>query len=285
MLPLRLTPIVRPLLAACVVAPLGVYLANGAPTANAQDETEAERAQRYFATADYDGSGWISIEEAGQSLLISREEFYRYDANKDGGIDSPEFESRYRTLVETQGFFDPPIPPPTSAQALPTPLRIWFQRFDRDGSGDWDLLELTNALEERGVADLANAQSFALVDADGSGRLDTVEVQAVLDLVAITGTLALVPATSIRELFGTPLDKPIGPGIVPSPDRIPGPLPIFDRLDVDGDGACSRRDLRELAFPAALPIRPETLLAALDLDGDGRLTKDEFDRALIAPVE
>lgn len=274
----------RLLVAACAVAPLGALFAAG-EVARAQDETESEKAARYFATADYDASGWISIQEAGQSLLISREEFYSYDVDKDGGIDASEFESRYRSLLETQGFFDPPIPAPSSTAELPTPLRIWFQRFDRDASGDWDLLELSNALEERGVAELANAQSFNLVDADGSGTLDPTEVEAVLDLVALTGTLSLAPAQSIRELFGQPLPVPIGPGVVPSPNRIPGPLPVFDRLDVDGDGTCTRRDLRELAFPAALPIRPETLLAALDRDGDGRLSKAEFDRALLAPTD
>lgn len=276
-----MTPL-RPLFLFAIVAlPVAIpYVASS--SVRPQDENQGELARRYFGIADYDSGGWVSFAEASQSLLISREEFRRYDIDQDGGIDRTEFEARYRRIVETQGIFQPPIPAPKRALNLPTPTLSWFQRFDSDGSGSWDLAELSLALEDRDLSQLATAENFTLVDADRSGRLEAPEINAVLQLVTLSGGGLRARASSVRELFGKALPTPVGPGVVPSPARLPGPLPVFERLDVNGDGVCSDVDLRELAFPAALPIRPQALLAALDRDGDGALSAAEFQRALLA---
>ncbi|MEZ5979430.1 MAG: hypothetical protein R3F34_14590 [Planctomycetota bacterium] len=258
----------------------GTALAAPLAIRSAQDrEDAASLARRYFAIADWDSNGWISLKEAGESLLASRDEFFKYDLDRDGGIDPAEFEARVRTIVETRGFFLPPIPAPRGGRELPAPTKIWFDRFDGDRSGTWDITELSAALAERDATMRVDDVLWKRLDADGSGRIEPSEMEGVL---AITNSSAptTTGATTIRELFGVPILPPPGPGVVPGPPRFAGPLPFFDRLDVDGNGSCDMRDLETLAFPAALPIRPQTLVTALDLDGDGKLDRHEIDVAL-----
>jgi hypothetical protein len=239
-------------------------------------EDPLAEAKRYFAICDYDQNGWISFEEASQALLVSRDEFFSYDVDKDGAIKLEEFVARHGTIVASQGLFHPPIPAPNRRPELPTPTRVWFERFDADSSNGWDPAELALAFDEVGLASQIDEELWARFDADASGVLESFEIEPVLGFTAGARLALGTTAKSLRELFGLPVPTPPGPGVVAGPKRLVGPLPVFDRLDVDGDGVCSLADLEVLEFPAALPIRPQTLIAALDGDGDGLLSSAEL---------
>lgn len=239
-------------------------------------EDPLAEAKRYFAICDYNQNGWISFEEASQALLVSRDEYFAYDVDKDGAIRLEEFVARHGTIVDTQGLFQPPIPAPNRRPVLPTPTRVWFERFDADASGGWDPAELTLAFDEVGLASEIDDDLWARFDADESGVLEAFEIEPVLGYTAGARLALGTTAKSLRELFGVPVPVSSGPGVVEGPTRLVGPLPVFDRLDVDGDGVCSLADLEALEFPAALPIRPQTLIAALDGNGDGVLESSEL---------
>jgi hypothetical protein len=258
--------------------PLVVALAGTGALVAAQQSTQdpLAEAKRYFEISDYDGSGWISSEEAGQALLASRDEFFRYDVDKDGGISLTEFVARHTTIVKTQGLFQPPIPAPNRRPELPPPTRVWFERFDADRNGGWDPAELALALDEFALAGAVDDTLWARFDADGSGALEDFEIDAVMAFTASARLALGTTAGNLRELFGVPVPNPSGPGVVPGPARLLGPLPFLERLDVDGDGTCSLSDLEALEFPAALPVRAQTLVAALDANGDGVLGEDEL---------
>ena len=67
----------------------------------------------------------------------------------------------------------------------------------------------------------------------------------------------------------------------PYPPLITGPVPHFRRLDLDNDGAISIDDLANLMRPMQMRLRLPALINTLDLDGDGVLNEEEFERALI----
>ncbi|MEO6711206.1 MAG: hypothetical protein ABI054_07020, partial [Planctomycetota bacterium] len=69
----------------------------------------------------------------------------------------------------------------------------------------------------------------------------------------------------------------------PMPPQIDGPVRHFRRLDLDGDVRVSTEDLRRLQSPLELSVRAGAVLAALDSDGDGELSPEEFDAALTRP--
>ena len=85
-----------------------------------------------------------------------------------------------------------------------------------------------------------------------------------------------VSASSIGELFGRPQPRALREGSRPEPDRIPGPVSSFRRVDHDGDGAISAGDLDRLLFGSGIEMRPAALIATIDTDGDGRISEAEF---------
>lgn len=52
--------------------------------------------------------------------------------------------------------------------------------------------------------------------------------------------------------------------------------PTFESLDADSDGKLSATELSE--SPAARRVSPEQMLKKLDTDGDGFVSKQEFDQ-------
>jgi Ca2+-binding EF-hand superfamily protein len=184
------------------------------------DYTEADR---FFATADYDGNGWISFREARQALEIDQARFFAFDENRDGAIDLEEFRRVYAETVRKVGAFPPPKPDPSRRDAL------------------------TRGLPAGGAGETSGG---------------------------------LPPARSVEELFGHIVDRESSPDAQPRPPRILGPVPVFRRLDFDDDGLISVQDLMDLARPLSHPVRVRALIADLDQDGDGGVSREEFRRAM-----
>jgi hypothetical protein len=91
---------------------------------------------------------------------------------------------------------------------------------------------------------------------------------------------ALRVAGSVAELFGQSIVREDAELISPLPPRIPGPVPHFLRLDLDRDGRISANDLLALSRPVQVPVRINTVIATLDLDGDGGVDADELRRSM-----
>ncbi|MCZ6597007.1 MAG: hypothetical protein O7B99_05160 [Planctomycetota bacterium] len=231
----------------------------------------------YFLTCDHDSNGWISYREAHTSMAANREEFAQFDGDHDGRITRAEFGRRYSRVIQGVGIFKPPVPPVTGApHPSEGPLTYDFNR-----SGRLELSEVARYLEDESIAATA-AEAMKLLDADGSGTLE------VNELAAITIVLEPLeprdppepsepePPKTIEELFGgsTPRKEQLGAN--PLPDRIVGPVPQFRRLDLDNDGGIELEDLRKLLTPAQVNVNAVAVIAVLDMDRDGVLSRVEF---------
>ena len=234
----------------------------------------------YFQQIDYDGNSWISYDEARQALNINREEFWRYDLNRDARVVQEEFSVRYMEVVGRVGSF----PAPRSAEAPtiapprdPDQLR---NAFDRDLNGSIGPSEFKTLITEYSVTEYDAAEMFQAFDVNGDFRLSDGELlELALQLEAFRSTVSVGVSesfASVEELFGVPMPRPPGPGEIASPPQITGPLPAFSRLDLNRDGILTRNDFDELAFPLTLPVRSATVIASLDSDGDEALSADEL---------
>jgi len=83
-------------------------------------------------------------------------------------------------------------------------------------------------------------------------------------------------AGNVLELFGRVRPRVIRDNAVPEPEQLVGPVPSFHRLDYDWDGGISRADLSLLLTGAGIDVRPSAIIAAIDMDGDGALSAEEF---------
>lgn len=267
-----------------VLAALGLSLAGGqeTPVEDPPEPTVQER--EYFATADYDGNGWISFREAEQALLLDRDEFARYDADSDGRISPTEFGERYRLTIERVGGFQPPVPDGEDVVAPARGAEQLRNAYDRDLNGALDLAELELLLVDYEAPDVAADLALSQLDVNASGRLELGEIEFLTDLLDSLRTSPVhlygAEATTLEGLFGVPIERPGGFGQVPMPPRISGPVRPFTRLDLDRNGGITVEDLTELEFPMSLPVRPATVIASLDRDGDGALDADELAAAL-----
>ncbi len=255
-------------------------------------QREAQRIRDYFQIADYDGSGWLSFEEASEALGIDRDGFRLFDRDRDGRISFEEFTARYREVVERGGLFAEPRP--QSLRPIP-PLRTAEQlraAYDLDLNGALDETELGLLLDDYRITSLTPRLVLSTLDRDGTGRLELPEIAQLAELLRalrreqeLFGEEGRAAAPSLHELFGKRLGRPTGPGHVPSPPRIAGPVHPFARLDLDADGAIDLADLDALEFPLTLPVRAASVLASLDLNGDGRLDLEELRLAFEGPRE
>ena len=240
----------------------------------------------YFLASDLDGNGWISFREGSVSLRVSRKEFFTYDSDRDGRITRKEFEERYRTAVEAVGSFRPPTVP--NRALFPTPEGSPLQ-YDFNGTEALEEGELRAFMLDKGIQVPPNAL-FSLLDKNGSRALELSEfpeiVATLTPLVPPAGAETAAPAgkeekpRTIDELFGKSLEREVGFGTTPLPDRIAGPVSHFRRLDFDNDGAIEEEDLLGLLRPTGVAVRPAAVLAALDKDGDSRLSQAELAGAL-----
>jgi Ca2+-binding EF-hand superfamily protein len=266
-------------------AAAGVALLLPGRTVGGQEpDLEAQEAE-YFATADYDGNGWISFREAEAALLLDRTEFGRFDQDSDGRIDAEEFGRRYRSSIEQMGAFQPPVPKADSGAPPPRGAEQLRNSYDRDLNGGVDLAELETLIADYRIENVTATLTLSQLDRNGSGRLELVELEFLSTLldklrVSAQNIFGTEEATTLADLFGLPVERPAGHGQVPRPPRVNGPVLPFTRLDLDRDGAITAEDLLVLEFPMALPVRPATVIASLDRNGDGRLDAAEFTAAM-----
>jgi len=244
-------------------------------------------ARRYFHLCDIDGDGVMSYYEARASLELSRAEFAVYDKNVDGLCDEDEFRDRYETLIAKGGAFQPPRVAEGQEESRTRARAVdLIDEFDLDndtliGVDEVDEVLLAHSIEGVDIELLMN-----VVDIDGSGRLDPGEVSRLLPLLSHEidpGVFARAPARSIEELFGTPEERAGGPDWAPEPPLIRGPIPSFFRLDLDRDGLITEQDLKDLLRPLKLSVRLSTVVASLDVDGDGGLGREELRRSMVRP--
>ena len=154
--------------------------------------------------------------------------------------------------------------------------------FDINTDGTLDVEELTRLLAayERDPGDSQTILNS--IDTSKDGHLsveELVELHSVLHPVALEDSppaqLAQAQPT-IWDVFGNVTPRGLEPGSTPSPPLIAGPVPHFRRLDLDNDGYISVDDLEALLRPVRLSVRPHTVINTLDLDGDYRLSEEEF---------
>jgi Ca2+-binding EF-hand superfamily protein len=237
-------------------------------------------AKKYFEIADYDTNGWITISEARPSLGLDRHSFALYDEDGDGRISLPEFRARYEKIVKNGGAFAAPIGKSglrASGPASPADLAL---RYDKDGDGTLDRSELHTFLEEL-HSRLDAEVVLSKFDRDGSRRLEKGEVA---DLAAFLDPARRSHpgphAASVEELFGKSIPREERKGATLLAPRILGPVPVFRRLDLDGDGRITSEDLVELQRPIQLPVRFAAVLATLDTNGDGAIDAAELDASM-----
>jgi Ca2+-binding EF-hand superfamily protein len=243
-----------------------------------------DQEQTFFEQCDRDQGGWISFVEAREALGITRDEFFSFDRDRDARIDREEWSQRYRTVVERTGGFPTPKVSASAGAAPPRSAEQLRNAFDTDFDGGLGAAELAQFLKDYPIPGLTPPLILSQLDANGDLRLDLGEVGVLAALLDTfrqqLGPAALRPerATSVLELFGQPEER--GNNALPEPPRLAGPLPVFERLDTDHDGFLSDKDFFELQYPLTLPVRGAGVIAALDRDGDGRLSLAEFQDAL-----
>jgi Ca2+-binding EF-hand superfamily protein len=273
-----------------------------------QREKEREREVRaHFEICDLDASSWISYREAEVTLGIEKSEFRLYDEDQDGRISPVEFRDRYQTILGLLGAVRPPVRPDSGIEVVepeegvledpgdpfepvakpdlafpevfPSPGDL-LEIYDRDRNGGLAESELEALFRDIGgvlSADVVARQ----MDPDLSGELELSELGPLSMLVSrrlpepVTGRAASeVPV--LHELYSITLPRKQPLGAPPAPPRILGPVTQFRRLDLWNDGFIDADDLRQLLSPARVNVRPTAIVAALDLNGDGRLDQAEF---------
>ena len=252
------------------------------------DRTQLEE---WFSLADYNGTSWISFREARAALELERERFAFYDSDRDGRLRVDEFERYYADSMRLGGAFMPPKPPPgplRPPQRTPEQLR---NAYDNDLDGAISLFELGRMLIDYGRVELDAGDVLRLMDADRNEVIGVDELTALSgilhpvvppsDVVSGEAGLAAEGPKTILDLFGAVELRGTEIGGTPYPPRIVGPVPIFRRLDLDQDGFITTIDLSELLRPIQIGFRPHAVLGTLDLDGDGRLSPAEFERAML----
>jgi len=233
-----------------------------------------------FMTIDYDHNGWLSYSEARASVGIDRAEFALYDRDRDGRIALREFVLRYDEVVAQSGAFRVPTPDPKADWTKAPSAAAMRNECDRDADGALDLGELANLLERWKRPELDAASVLEKLDVDGDGRLGHGELATLAHLAdaAILGGdgARRAGATTVVELFGAITPRNEAYGTTKGVPRIVGPVPHFVRLDLDRDGVITLAELARLQEGSGLSTRSGAVLAAMDLNGDNRLTEREF---------
>ncbi|MFT4539929.1 MAG: Ca2+-binding EF-hand superfamily protein [Planctomycetota bacterium] len=259
---------------------------SGRPSLDTVGQSQLEE---WFSLADYNGTAWISFREARTALDLERERFAFYDSDRDGRLRADEFETYYADSMRLGGVFVPPKPPPGPVKPPERSPQQLRNAYDNDLDGNISLFELGRLLVDYGRIELDANDVLRLIDTDRDELVNLTEMPALSGILhpvvppddaAALALEAEAPKT-ILDLFGRVEARGTDIGGTPYPPRILGPVPIFRRLDLDNDGFISTVDLSELLRPIQLGFRPHAVLGTLDLNGDGRLSSDEFEHAMV----
>lgn len=233
-----------------------------------------------FMTIDYDHNGWLSFNEARSSVGLDRAEFALYDRDRDGRIALREFVVRYDEIVAQTGAFRVPLPDPKADWTKAPSAAAMRNECDRDADGALDIDELASLLERWKRPELEAASVLEKLDVDGDGRLGHGELATLAHLAdaAILGGdgSRRTGATNVVEMFGAVTPSSEAYGATKTVPRVVGPIPHFVRLDLDRDGSLTLAELARLQEGSGLATRAGAVLAAMDLNGDNRLTEREF---------
>lgn len=148
--------------------------------------------------------------------------------------------------------------------------KLRFEQLDLDGDGLLDKTEFLAAYRRTVERIGAFPPPVPRPGSEGERLLASAETEPT------PGLWPTRPAASLLELFGEPREQDAGRSLVRLPPRIAGPVPAFERLDLDRDGRLSDADLDRLQRPVQMQVRRGTVLATLDLDGDGVVDRAEF---------
>jgi len=240
----------------------------------------------FFSLCDLDGNGWISLREARSVLGMEKTEFLQVDLDRDGRLDPAEFQKRAEGLLAKLGVLPGPLPPRSlpregevelAPEETPRPLfspeagpsnQQTLELYDGNASGGLDESEIERCLRHLELP-LSADSLLQEQDLDRSEALELGEISPFARL--------LTKHLFARRHFGRTSER-----ASLHPASRSAPL-VFRRLDLDGDSFVGREDLVRLLPEVELPIRTGALLAALDRDGDGRLSSLEFTWALQSP--
>lgn len=146
-------------------------------------------------------------------------------------------------------------------------------KFDADGSGGVNTTELQGLLDDAaqktGASSTGAADLLAQGDSNGDGSLDSSELSAALQSVLPPPPSTMAFAQS-REATGTGGTGQTGDD-------------LFGKVDADASGSVSAEELQALlekmsgGTASQTGVSSDELFSQLDTDGDGGLTQAEFD--------
>lgn len=245
---------------------------DGAAAAAPQDAPPPLEARRYrgtysesvsrelFGACDGNGDDRLDVLEAVDAfdLLPSPRDhkgYARFDPDRDGFVTWPEFDQRFRKSLETTGgfrirtrrAFSMPEAPPQKATALQKFLRA----FDQDGDGELSPGEVQKMLSATGLP-VTLAAPLMATDIDASGSISEAELAPWFQSLPLNQLPQVAGASTL-------------------------PRPWFDG-DADKDGAIDLDELRSVlqTLDPGLLRWARELFQRLDLDGDGALRADEL---------